>query len=506
MNSIVRYILYACGLFVLIGAAPGIRSAHPQAPAHVAGRALLVGINGYKNFPRNPTPGSEEDAIATKELIKWRYDFREDEIRCLLGSEATAGRIVAEFRSWLIDGTRPGERVFFLYSGHGTRLQDNNGDEGDGEDEAIAPYDVDRLGNNIIRDDVFNQLLSELSGRMAVMVFDSCHSGTISRSESGDAPRGGSAYAKYLPSPEEFAAFAGAGTSTRSAVGEIVDYVVTPLNDQGARSRDLNLVVDRAQIKNTGVVIFSAAQSGRRAFPIEVKPGQFRGALSYAFNEAHGAGVPKLRELKNHIVERIAVWQQAGRLNREQQPSFEVISGKSEVPVEEQPLFGAAQMAEVLTEGNPGSRLSVKLRVRPDRRSFRIGEEFFYEVETSEEGYLYLLVFSEKNQATCLFPNPHLSEGRNNLLLRGMHRVPPAASETYKAQLPIGRDVVIALLTKTKLNIGEKEDYTWGEIFERLRNQKFFEYVRARGIGTGRTKPLEQTDWQAVCLLLETIE
>jgi hypothetical protein len=110
----------------------------------------------------------------------------------------------------------------------------------------------------------------------------------------------------------------------------------------------------------------------------------------------------------------------------------------------------------VRCEGNPGSKLSVKLRVRSDRRSFRVGEEFHYEVETSEEGYLYPWVFSEKNQATCLFPSPPLSEGWNNLLQGRTHRIPPDTSENYKAQLSIGRCVMIALLTKTKLNMGEK--------------------------------------------------
>jgi hypothetical protein len=160
----------------------------------------------------------------------------------------------------------------------------------------------------------------------------------------------------------------------------------------------------------------------------------------------------------------------------------------------------------VRCEDHPGSKLSVNLRLRPERGSFRIDEEFHYEVETGEEGYLYLLVFSEKNQATCMFPNSHLSEGRNTLLPGGTHCVPPASSENYKAQLPIGKDVVIAFLTKTKLSIGEREDYAWDEIFGRLCSQKFFEYVKARGIDTGRVKPLEQADGRAVYLTLETIE
>jgi len=490
-------------------------SAHPggghqaQSSAHVKGRALLVGINQYKNFPNNPTPGSEEDATATRDFIKRQYGFRDEEILLLLGPQATAKRIVDEFRNWLIAGTKPGDRVFFLYSGHGTRIEDEpNGDEADREDEALAPYDVDRFGDNLIRDDVFNQLLGELSGRMVVMVFDSCHSGTISRGGIGE-PRNNpearvNANPKYLPSPKEFAQFAkGGGGRTRS--GSTVDYVVEPLTQQDARSRDLNLVVDRPQIKNTGVVIFSAAHSGQRAFPIEVRQGQFRGALSYSFNESQSKDAPVLRELKSRITGMIAAMQSSGRLNKEQQPTFEVISGANSVSLEDQPLFGAAQMAQVLAEGNPGSKLAVKLRVQPNVRSFRLGEEFSYEIETSDEGYLYLLVFSEEHKASCLFPNPNLTGGQNNHLERGTRRVPPNKVENYEARPPLGKDVVVAILTKSRLKLGEKEDYTWDEIFERLRNNQFFEYVKTRGQGAAGAKPLGQTDWQAVSLVLETV-
>src|SRR5919198_918349 len=73
-----------------------------QSPAQPKGRALLVGINKYQNFPQHPTPGSEEDAIATREFLQRQYGFRDQEIHSLLGAEATASRIVSEFRNWLI--------------------------------------------------------------------------------------------------------------------------------------------------------------------------------------------------------------------------------------------------------------------------------------------------------------------------------------------------------------------------------------------------------------------
>jgi hypothetical protein len=81
--------------------------------------------------------------------------------------------------------------VIFFYAGHGFQAPDDNGDEEDNEDEVITPYDVafKAVGgkvvltdeNTFIRDDKFNDFIARLSGRRAVLMFDSCHSGTISR-------------------------------------------------------------------------------------------------------------------------------------------------------------------------------------------------------------------------------------------------------------------------------------------------------------------------------------
>src|SRR5262245_47883478 len=109
MNNAISICMSLAMLALLPAEPAGYQQTQP--PSHIKGRALLVGINQYKNFPTKPTPGAEEDAIATKEFIQRQYGFEEDEIHLLLGAQATADKIVSEFRDWLIAGTRPGERV-----------------------------------------------------------------------------------------------------------------------------------------------------------------------------------------------------------------------------------------------------------------------------------------------------------------------------------------------------------------------------------------------------------
>ncbi|HEV2668901.1 MAG TPA: caspase family protein, partial [Blastocatellia bacterium] len=71
---------------------------------YAADRALIVGVEKYRD-PRVPdTPGCEADARAMEHLIQSAYKFTE--VKTLINEEATASNIERLFRSWLIAGTR----------------------------------------------------------------------------------------------------------------------------------------------------------------------------------------------------------------------------------------------------------------------------------------------------------------------------------------------------------------------------------------------------------------
>lgn len=53
---------------------------------------------------------------------------------------------------WLVRDARPGDSLFFHYSGHGGQAADLDGDEDDGFDETILPLDFKTAGEII--DDV----------------------------------------------------------------------------------------------------------------------------------------------------------------------------------------------------------------------------------------------------------------------------------------------------------------------------------------------------------------
>ena len=66
--------------------------------------------------------------------------------------------------------------LFFNFSGHGTQVADQDGDEEDGFDEALCPSDFDVAG--VLTDDVLCGWLDSLPAHRLFAVCDCCHSGT----------------------------------------------------------------------------------------------------------------------------------------------------------------------------------------------------------------------------------------------------------------------------------------------------------------------------------------
>jgi len=80
--------------------------------------------------------------------------------------------------SWLVTGLKPGENVFFQYSGHGGQVRDTNGDEVAGFDSCIYP--LNGLEMEMITDDELRAALAMKvpAGSKCFVVLDCCHSGS----------------------------------------------------------------------------------------------------------------------------------------------------------------------------------------------------------------------------------------------------------------------------------------------------------------------------------------
>jgi hypothetical protein len=151
---------------------------------------LLVGINTYPHLSKfSQLEGAVNDVERMRALLTTRFDFPPEHVTVLLNEAATRARILAELDR-LASVARAGDLVVFHYSGHGSRLDDQNGDELDGIDETIVPTDSDRAGSRDIRDDEINERLGKLPpGAFVTLILDSCYSGTASRDLEGGRSR-----------------------------------------------------------------------------------------------------------------------------------------------------------------------------------------------------------------------------------------------------------------------------------------------------------------------------
>ncbi len=145
--------------------------------------ALLVGINEYANI--SPLHGCVADITAVETLLTARVPAESLSVRVLLDAAATRAAIIDGFRSHL-RAALDGEIALFYFCGHGSEEPcpaEWRTIEPSGMNQTIVP--VDARANDVfdIADKELAALISDVasSGAQVVMMFDSCHSGGVTR-------------------------------------------------------------------------------------------------------------------------------------------------------------------------------------------------------------------------------------------------------------------------------------------------------------------------------------
>lgn len=156
-------------------------------------RALIIGIGNYPSETGwAQIHGDNDVPIITESLVE--IGFNKGNIKTLTNSEATKSDIVTGLKN-LMSTSQKNDNIYIHFSTHGQQVIDGNGDEEDGFDEAIIPYDAIKeykkgsySGENHLTDDELNIYLSSIkkaigeNGNLMVII-DACHSGGGTRSE-----------------------------------------------------------------------------------------------------------------------------------------------------------------------------------------------------------------------------------------------------------------------------------------------------------------------------------
>jgi len=163
--------------------------AYAQSPRKIA---LLIAVGDYPANSGWQKINSSNDAALVRDVLL-RQGFKEKDITIIKEAKATRKGILQAIQKHLIDAAKPGDVLYFQFSGHGQQVADDNGDEVDGFDEAIVPFDSalrygegGNKGQNLIRDEALGQLFTQARKRIGLkgnllVILDSCHSGTGTR-------------------------------------------------------------------------------------------------------------------------------------------------------------------------------------------------------------------------------------------------------------------------------------------------------------------------------------
>ncbi len=162
-------------------------------------RALLVGIGKYDRMKTGWGEIHGDSDVGLLHPLLKRRGF--SDITTLTNDRATKAAIVEALTS-LADRCRPGDRVYFHFSGHGQPIRDDNGDEGPDKkyDESIIPYDACRdtrkmngtyAGQFHLIDDELCPLLDAIKQRLGpdgefFVAVDACYSRGIQKDEMTD--------------------------------------------------------------------------------------------------------------------------------------------------------------------------------------------------------------------------------------------------------------------------------------------------------------------------------
>lgn len=147
--------------------------------------ALLIGINDYIDTNIPDLAYARNDVILLGETLIAHLGFPAERVIPLINESATKRNIEEEMNR-LAEYADIDDLVLIFFSGHGTYGDDLDGDEDDGTDEYLLPYDAvhGKLYTAIV-DDMFGYWIKRIKSMNVLLLIDSCHSGGAAKGTRG---------------------------------------------------------------------------------------------------------------------------------------------------------------------------------------------------------------------------------------------------------------------------------------------------------------------------------
>lgn len=151
-------------------------------------RAFLVGISKYKSEWSDIHGSEDVDSLIEPELKKQGF-----QVTTLTNGNATHNSIINGLEAFIKNKIKKGDIIYIHFSTHGQPVEDYSGDEKDGWDESIVPYDAGSRyskngydGSKHITDDELKDYVSRIRNTIGpegalYVVMDACHAGSLSK-------------------------------------------------------------------------------------------------------------------------------------------------------------------------------------------------------------------------------------------------------------------------------------------------------------------------------------
>lgn len=413
---------------------PAAAASAPSQPR--AGRhALIIAIGDYINPAVPPLLGTDYDIDSASQMAS-AMQVPAQNIRVLRNREATAARIEQEIAE-LNRRTQPGDRVFFYFSGHGSRYFNTAASE-QGCVEALLPTDNVPLTNGRIAS--LLKPIADKADKMFVF-YDACHSGgilgkplAVTRSLAGRRKL----TPKFSPAGVADMCAKPANIKTRSLSSEAASAGALPQNIvMVSSSRPDEVSFDDEQ--GGGV----ATQAWRDCMLHDVKDLDQSGAISV--NEIADCAQKQMESRfagdKQFGVQHMILGGNAGFV-----PGW-LASGNAAHSQPGATLAGAAPpagaaLADILAQSDPRR----KVIIGAPSKVLRIGKDALeLTVTSSHDGHVYIVLLGSDNHSYyMLFPN---ERDRNNTIQAGQTLKLPRPQWRITAQGPAGTDRMLVVVS-----------------------------------------------------------
>ena len=318
------------------------------APA-LADKALIVGIDIYQDSSLSfQLPNASfNDSERIRKLLTGVMGYRDEDILILRNEKANRAAILDGLNNWL-GQTKPGERAFFYYVGHGHYQADGNGDEDDGQDETIVPFDavIQRSNgavtvNNMVVDDEIGDALGKLTGRQVTAVLDSCHSGTVTRS-------------------------IGASPNMAARTPQIPGLTRSIANDKTAQDQKKSARSADGVAVDVGLVTWTAVSPSQLALIDEDASPEYRGLFTTAYADGiekgladkNGNGTISNQELLDYVRSRAADYctRRPERCEMGVTPSLEGVGAATKAAIANPAAVATAAASSVAVASSPEAK------------------------------------------------------------------------------------------------------------------------------------------------------